>query len=63
MLESYSTHVLQILKKVGADMQVDFKLFLEKQLKGHVPLTSPGDIEGSRPFGSEGLTTPCVSVL
>ena len=44
-------------------MQADLELFLKGELEGHVPLISPGDIDGSRCFGSEGSTTPCVSVI
>ena len=49
--------------KVGADMDANLKLFLQDELEGHVPLISPGDVEGSRHLGSEGLMTPCVNVI
>ena len=46
---------------VGADTPADLELFLEEELEGHVLPASPGEVEGSRLHGSNGLTTPGVS--
>ena len=40
--------------KVGADMPADIKLFLDEELERFVPLTSPGEVKGSRLLGSKG---------
>ena len=48
------------LIKMGTDMQADLRLFLKNELEGYVPLNSPGDVEGFRCLGSEGLSTPCI---
>ena len=44
-------------------MQADLELFLEDGLEEHVPLISPGDIEGFRHLGSEGLTSPGINII
>ena len=44
-------------------MQTNLKLFFEDELRGHVPLISPGDVEGSKHLGSEGSMTPYINVI
>ena len=63
VLRNLCIHICQILYKVGANMQADFKLFFKDELEGHFPLISHADVEGSRCLGSERLTTPCANVI
>ena len=44
-------------------MKADLDLFLKDELEGHAPIISPGDVEGSICLGTEGSTTPFVSVI